>query len=301
MTAEQAVAMLSDKMTRPADPADEVVSAVAKVFATEAGTAPSRLPAIKATFQAAILAEVAEGLEGFGIPELKARSIIDPDTLRPASFLHALYRPGEKVICFNQFQSQGQAVWAHAAEGVPCDDRELDAFMNQREGHGAWFLANPVTGDWLDLHRLIKEHNPTGRTRRAEENVTSFRYLVVESDQAEPALWIPALAQLPLRIEAVCSSGGKSIHALVRVDAENGEHWREIKRKLAPLLITLGADEGAMTAVRLTRLPFCLRAEKGDYQELYYLNPGADETPICERPINIQPPNHKPTKHEYEH
>jgi hypothetical protein len=292
MTADQAVSVISASMTRPANPADEVVSAVAKVFATGVGAAQHRLPAIKAAFQPAKLAEVARRFEGFGIPELKARSSIDPDTLRQTSFLHALYRPGEKIICFSRFESQGQAVWTHAAEGEPYDDRELDAFSNQREGHGAWFLANPVTGEWRNFERLVKEHNPTGLSRRAEELLTSFRYLVLESDQAEPALWIPALAQLPLPIEAVYSSGGKSIHALLRVDAENGEHWREIKRKLAPILVTLGADEGAMTAVRLTRLPFCHRAEKGDWQQLYYLNPGADETPICERPIQIQPTNH---------
>ena len=280
MTESQAVSVISTNMTRPPNPADEVVSAVAKVFGAEAGAAPSRLPKIKATFQPAKLAEVAGRLDGFGISELRARSSIDPDTQTPASFLNALYMPGEKVICFNRFQSQGQAIWTHVAEGEACDDRELDSFRNQREGHGAWFLANPVSGDYGHFERLITEHNTTGRSRRTEELLTSFRYLVLESDQADPTLWIPALAQLPLPIEAVYSSGGKSIHALVRVDAENGNHWREIKCKLAPTLVTLGADEGAMTAVRLTRLPFCFRAEKGRYQELYYLRPGADETPI---------------------
>jgi hypothetical protein len=274
-------------MTRPASPEDEVGSAVNKVFAAlrrTVGTPPS----IKATFQPAKLAEIGRRLEGFDSSELRMRSAIAPNGMTPAGFLQSLYRPSENVLCFSQFKSQGESVWTRSPDGEPSDLQALDAFINPVEGVGAWFLANPVSGYWINLERLVKEHNPSGQTRRAEDNLTAFRYLVVESDQADPGLWIPALAQLPLPIEAVYTSGGHSVHALVRVDAENGVHWREIKRKLAPALVVLGADESAMTAVRLTRLPGCYRAEKERWQELFYLNPGADETPICELPTRNQ-------------
>ncbi|MFZ4776972.1 MAG: hypothetical protein ACOYM3_16505 [Terrimicrobiaceae bacterium] len=234
------------------------------------------------------LAAVARRLEGFDSSELKIRSSINPSGMTPAGFLHSMYRPGENVLCFSRFKSQGEALWTQTPDGEPCDLQALDAFINPDGGFGAWFLANPVSGEWNDLERLIKAHNPAGRTRRAEENLTAFRYLVLESDKADPALWIPALAQIPLPIEAVYTSGGHSVHALVRVDAENGVRWREIKSRLAPTLVELGADESAMTAVRLTRLPGCFRAEKERWQELYYLNPGADETPICELPTRNQ-------------
>jgi hypothetical protein len=160
----------------------------------------------------------------------------------------------------------------------------LDSLLKPTPGKGAWFLANPVDGKWLFLERRISERNPKGRTRRVEENLTAFRYLVVESDKADPLLWIAALVQLPLPIAAVYSSGGKSIHALVRVDARDGHHFREIKAKVSRPLLILGADDSAMSAVRLTRLPQCYRAEKDRWQELYFLNPNPAATPICELP-----------------
>ena len=42
---------------------------------------------------------------------LAARSPIEPRNRTPASFLHALYRPGEKVLIFDEFRSQGQYLW----------------------------------------------------------------------------------------------------------------------------------------------------------------------------------------------
>ncbi len=48
----------------------------------------------------------------------------------------------------------------------------------------------------------------------------------------------------------------------------------------------LGADDGAMTAVRLTRLPQCYRAEKDRWQELYFLNPTPTPAPIFELPTH---------------
>jgi hypothetical protein len=47
----------------------------------------------------------------------------------------------------------------------------------------------------------------------------------------------------------------------------------------------LGADPGALTAVRLTRLGNCDRVEKGKIQRLLYLDSEPDGTPICHKPI----------------
>jgi hypothetical protein len=49
------------------------------------------------------------------------------------------------------------------------------------------------------------------------------------------------------------------------------------------MLVTLGADRKAISAVRLTRLPGCERAEKRSVQTLLYLNGSPDLTPIADR------------------
>ncbi len=286
LSPDQTARELSTRMTRRPSPANEVEMTVAKVFACAepAKVVFNRPRPVKPTFKPDRLTAIARSMDGFALADLAARSPIRPDNRTPASFLHALYQPGEKVLIFTKFQSQGQDIAKRPPQGEPYNARELDSFTRPAEGMGTWFLCNPIDGQWRAIDRLKSEHNPTGRTRRAEENLTAFRFLVIESDKADPALWLAALVQFPLPIVAVYSSGGKSIHALVKVDAESGEHWREIKGKLAPCLVTLGADEAAMTAVRLTRLPQCFRAEKGRWQELFYLNPKADGTPISKLP-----------------
>jgi hypothetical protein len=230
------------------------------------------------------LEQFARRCDGFDFADLIARSPIRPHTRTPVSFLHPLYRPGEQVIVFDKFISQGLEILTRGEDLERFDATALDHLIKPAKGLGAWFLANPVDGKTIFLDRLKSEKNPEGRTRRSEDNLTAFRYLVLESDKADPLLWLAALVQLPLKIAAVYSSGGKSIHALVRVDARDKAHFVEIKESLAPLLVTLGADDGAMTAVRLTRLPQCYRAEKDRWQELYFLNPNPTETPIHQLP-----------------
>lgn len=223
-------------------------------------------------FDAAKLERIANKRPAIDAAWLAERSAKRPDNRTPASFLHELYQPGERAVVFDVFESQGQAVWTHP--GFPFNARALDGFRTGKPD-GVWFLANPVSGEYLP--------NDSGKlSRRSWQNVTHWRYLVLESDTANPAHWLAALVQLPLPIAAIYTSGGKSIHALIKVDAESKADWDAQADKLKPALITLGADSKAMTAVRLTRLPCCQRGEK--MQTLLYLNGTPDETPICEMP-----------------
>lgn len=124
--------------------------------------------------------------------------------------------------------------------------------------------------------------------------MTDWRYLVLESDEAPPDLWLRAVVQLPLPIVAIYTSGGKSIHALARVDADSKPAWDALRDDLVPILCPLGADPAAMTAVRLTRLPGTIRhGSRGKdgkmkpfptpcLQRLLFLNPKASASPILD-------------------
>ena len=101
---------------------------------------------------------------------------------------------------------------------------------------------------------------------------------MLENDTADSRDWLACLAQLPLRIAAIYTSGGKSIHALVRLDAKSKADWDAQRDRIKPVVVILGADPGALTAVRLTRLPGTLRGDRP--QRLLYLNPEPDGTPI---------------------
>ena len=56
--------------------------------------------------------------------------------------------------------------------------------------------------------------------------------------------------------------------------------WDALIQRVKPALVTLGADPGALSAVRLTRLPQARRGER--VQRLLYLNPAPDGTPILQ-------------------
>jgi hypothetical protein len=122
-------------------------------------------------------------------------------------------------------------------------------------------------------------------SRRSEESVSSFRFAVLESDHKPKENWLPVwlkiLVQLPLEIISITDSAGKSAHALIRVSATSKANWDGIKRDILRPLVALGADDGALTAVRLSRLPGCYRGDR--IQELLYLSPGADGTPIFQQ------------------
>lgn len=248
-------------------------TSVGKVRPVRPFVMPTRPKAPK--FDPAKLEAVASKLQNLDDVWFWNRSDASINLQCPAAVLHRLYRPGEKVVIFDVFESQGRAIWMHPGEWE--NPRALDRFSTGKE-NGVWFLCNPVNGDYV----LNDNEN---RSRRSWQTVTAWRYLVLESDEANPAHWLSALAQMPLRIAAIYTSGGKSIHALVRVDAGSKAEWDVIADELKPPLITLGADRKAITAVRLTRLPWCERREKQAMQRLLYINPNPDGTPICEQEV----------------
>lgn len=187
-----------------------------------------------------------------------------------SDFLQSVFEPNENALIFNVYKSQGILWPAEIA---------LDRFSKKHWPEGAWFLCNPVDGLTHFNPRMCKD------SRRSEESVTSFRFAVLECDREPKEKWFPIwlkiLVSLPLPIVSITDSAGKSAHALVRVECESKQAWDQFKREKLRPLVPLGADDGALSAVRLTRLPGCYRGDRR--QELFYLNPDADGTPILQQ------------------
>lgn len=226
----------------------------------------SKVP--KPQFDPEKLKAIAERVTSADDAWLRSHSPIPTDPITSGQFLDHLYAPGERVLVFTHYESQGQLfyeVGAKPQEAIPAGSPS-----------GVWFLVNPVDGEY---HPNPRQENKL--SRRSEESVTSWRYLVLESDVADPNDWLGCLVQLPLKIAAIYTSGGKSIHALVRVDAVSKQHWDEERDAIKPIVVTLGADANAMTAVRLSRLPGTLRGDRP--QTLLYLDPTPTGAPIISK------------------
>jgi hypothetical protein len=232
----------------------------APVYSTRpACAAPA--PRVRREFDLEELKRQAGGMEAVAdLVWLANRSEIDPATVSATEFLERMYAPEERVVVFSEYKSQGQAVWP--LEQIPTSGPE-----------GIWFLAQPVDGKRHPNPRVGK------MSRRSEESVTAWRWMVLESDSAPLRLWLGALVRVVTRVAAITTSGGRSVHALVRVDAKTKAGWNDVKRRLENLAV-VGADPGALSAVRLTRLPGCLRA--GREQKLLYFSPSAPAIPVGE-------------------
>jgi len=201
-------------------------------------------------------------------------SPIPPTAVSPGMFLETIYERGERLLAFTDFRSQGDWLYEVGRGWFRLGDRPGVRAVPAPEGprggeDGVWFLVQPVSGAWLPNPRQ------GGRlSRRSAEAVTRWSYLVLESDDAPEELWLGMLAGLNLPIQAVYRSGGRSIHALLKLPCSAQADWEYARRVLMPVMSAIGADPGAITAVRLSRLPGCWRGKSE--QRLIYLHPAPD-------------------------
>ena len=290
LPADETERRLAASITRPPKPANEIRTTVAKSYAgtwTPSGRPAAfkschraAVPLTSITFDPAKLAAVAGAIQQLTSWRhwLWERSAKRPECMNAFSFLAHLYRDGERVHLFDKMDSKTAmhtVTITHPMDcRVPADIRE-----GGQHGLGCWYLCNPVDGEW--------HHNPrTNATScRSEESLTAFRYAVIESDLAPADLWLAFIVQLPIRIAAIYTSGGRSVHALIRLDAASKA---EFDATIAPLkrpLKVLGADPACLSAVRLTRLPGCWRPEKNGFQKLLYLCPDPPTGRLADLPV----------------
>jgi len=258
-------------------PDREIVDAIKRV--RQANCEAHACPALtQTTFVPEALARVAAQLPPVDESYLLARSPIDPRTVNSDVFLRAIFRPGEKVIIFSDEFSQGQLLWN--AENPRA--RELLCSFATGKRRGVWFLTNPVDGLYHD--------NPRQGTlsRRSEEAITSWRHMILESDEAPPGQWLSLLCQIRARTLAIYSSARKSLHSLLLLQGIGTKaDWDAAVRERGVLstMCALGACRGSLRAVQLSRLPGCRREETGRIQELLFLNSNPQGIPISQLPI----------------
>ena len=265
----EAEAEIIRAMTRPPSPSSEVSAAIRKAFSEFVpgfDYAPRHFPAPKPkplpqTAQKFI--QRGDGAEESDWWEASpVRIDWEPGPEDALAILRTLYAPGEFVFCGERYGAEVKTAgdWMRRIEkGSPVPPH---------------WIPNPLTGD---------EH-PTGSgtlSRRGDSAVASFRFAVAEFDGlSKPdqlAFWW-GFRTAP--IVALIDSGGKSIHAILRVDCATRADWeRDIEGKLFPsVLCLLGCDPACRNESRLSRLPGHFRREKNAWQRLLYLSPEGKRT-----------------------
>lgn len=83
-------------------------------------------------------------------------------------------------------------------------------FGDYKEEAGAWIRFNPLDGNGVK-----------------NDNVTDYRYALVESDSMELGKQYALFKELELPIATLVHSGKKSLHAIVKVDARDYQEYRK--------------------------------------------------------------------------
>ena len=124
---------------------------------------------------------------------------------------------------------------------------------------GAWIRFNPIDGKGVK-----------------NDNVTAFRYMLLESDNMSLGKQKTILEQLELPIAAMVFSGGKSIHAIVKVDAYSYEEYRKRVDFIYSIAQKNGfkPDKKNRNPSRLSRMPGVMR--DGNPQFLMATNIGKE-------------------------
>ena len=215
--------------------------------------------------------EIEVFLKGFSCEEAdvwEASPIRPPDdfSLDAVCLLENLYNPGEiinYVTASKPYQpKEGGLKAIPTGYGLSVERNELiDNFSLAMPGNesGGWMRMNPVDGKGI-----------------ADANITHFRFVLLEFDCIPTDIQLRLLARLPLPIAAILTSGGRSLHAWVKVDEQDITGYRDSAAMLLKMLGKFGLDEKNKNPSRLSRLVGVTRklGASGDgKQRLLYLNP----------------------------
>ncbi|MDE8074232.1 AAA family ATPase [Erysipelothrix rhusiopathiae] len=115
---------------------------------------------------------------------------------------------------------------------------------------GAWIRFNPLDGKGVK-----------------NENVTDYRYALVESDSIPVERQNAIIRELELPVATLVYSGGKSIHAVVKVEAATMEEYRKRVNYLYDVCKknSLEVDTQNRNAARLSRMPGVVRNGKKQF------------------------------------
>ena len=183
--------------------------------------------------------------------------------------IEALFEPGELVnISVMAKWNERQHKWT-PADGGTCYERDDLLDRLQDEGFdGVLDGYQPEAGVWIC-------QNPTDGTGRGADRTVRWRHALIESDDLPVDEQVRIMRELDLPITTMTMSGGKSVHALVRVDAEGPNHYAERVQLLHEICNGAGlkVDRANKDSSRLTRLAGVQRGEQR--QTLMYTGVGA--------------------------
>lgn len=192
--------------------------------------------------------------------EIKEPLIWDP-VKELITYLETLFESDENVgYVTRSFERDGKYL---PTKG--CWDRTagqlIDALLKCKGDIGAVLGDyNPEVGAWIRF-------NPLDGKGVKNDNVTDYRFALVESDSTDIEKQNAIIHELELPVACLVFSGKKSVHAIVRVDAANYDEYRKRVDYLYTVCKKNGLeiDQQNKNPSRLSRMPGVIRAGRKQF------------------------------------
>ena len=193
---------------------------------------------------------------------VEAQEIAEPAEWHPAqqliTYLETLFDSEEHVgyVTRSFSNEDGKAMptkgdWARTAGQLvqalsACGDDIGSVLGDYDPAVGAWIRFNPLDGKGI-----------------RNENVTAFRYALVECDGMDIDRQNALIRELELPVACLVHSGGKSVHAIVHIDAPDYPEYRKRVEYLYTVCRKNGLelDQQNRNPSRLSRMPGVMRKE----------------------------------------
>lgn len=197
---------------------------------------------------------------------VEGKEIPQPDVWDPArqliTYLETLFDVNENVgYVTGSYEKEGKYIPANKGN----TDRtagQLIELLSKCQGDIGSVVGdyNPEAGAWIRF-------NPLDGKGVRNDNVTDFRYALVESDSTDLERQNAIIRELELPVAVLVYSGKKSVHAIVKVDAGSYEEYRKRVDYLYSVCQKNGLeiDKQNRNPSRLSRMPGVLRGKNRQY------------------------------------
>lgn len=177
------------------------------------------------------------------------------------TYLETLFEPDENVGYVTES-------WEHDGKFLPskgCYDRTAGQLI--KELYQCKGDIGSVIGDYNSEVGAWIRFNPLDGKGVKNENVTEFRYALVESDTMDISAQKAIITELELPVAALVYSGKKSLHAIVKIDASTYEEYKKRVDYLYNVCNKNGLklDIQNRNPSRLSRMPGVMRNDKKQY------------------------------------
>lgn len=177
------------------------------------------------------------------------------------TYLETLFEPDENV-------GYVTGSWEHDGKFLPskgCYDRTAGQLI--KELYQCKGDIGSVIGDYNSEVGAWIRFNPLDGKGVKNENVTEFRYALVESDTMDISAQKAIITELELPVAALVYSGKKSLHAIVKIDASTYEEYKKRVDYLYNVCNKNGLklDIQNRNPSRLSRMPGVMRNGKKQY------------------------------------